>query len=383
MSSDSPNRHEAIVNSSGEQEDDALLARLERDPQHFEFFQAIRLIQNRIAGEGIGRGRSPWIGTDALPEQERLRLISHASLAFPGHDIASVKRDEGQGRHVVQSSVMGLVGASGALPTHYSKLVTERVRRKDFALRDFLDIFNHRSLSFFYRAWEKYHLAAQYERSRLDGREDIVTQCLYALLGMGGTALSRTARTTSCQRNRLNFSDSILIGLCGFFVTPTRNAVSLERMLLELTGAPAEVEQFRGQWVHLPAEDQSKLPGPDCPEGRNHRLGESALAGARIWSGESRFRIRLGPMSWREFQRFSPGGPLLKSVGELTAMYVGPGLEFDVQPLLDAREIPPVKLGGESQLGWNTWMLSKPRTRHGDEAVFVPAGEVPPLSHRT
>jgi type VI secretion system protein ImpH len=383
MSSDSQNRSEVAVNPAGEPDDDALLARLEQEPQHFEFFQAVRLIQNGIGDEPSRRGRSPWIGTDALPEQELLKLVSHASLSFPGHDVVSVKREGDSGRRVLRSSVMGLIGASGALPTHYSKLVSERVRRKDFALRDFLDIFNHRSLSFFYRAWEKYHLPAQYERSRLEGREDIVTQCLYALLGMGGTALSRTARTTSSLRDRLNFSDSILIGLCGFFVTPTRNAVSLERMLLELTGVPARIEQFRGQWVHLPAEDQSMLPGPACPEGRNHRLGESALAGAKIWSGESRFRIRLGPMRWREFQRFSPGGSLLKSVGELAALYVGPGLEFDVQPLLDANEIPPAKLGGESRLGWNTWMLSKPRMRHGDEAVFVPAGEVPPLYHRT
>ena len=35
--------------------------------------------------------------------------------------------------------------------------------RKDYALRDFLDIFNHRALSLFYRAWQKYRFPFAYE----------------------------------------------------------------------------------------------------------------------------------------------------------------------------------------------------------------------------
>jgi len=45
--------------------------------------------------------------------------------------------------------------SSGVLPP-----ITPRwyrgVRAKDYALRDFLDLFNHRVISLFYRAWQKY-----------------------------------------------------------------------------------------------------------------------------------------------------------------------------------------------------------------------------------
>jgi hypothetical protein len=44
-----------------------------------------------------------------------------------------------------------------------------------------------RSVSLFYRAWEKYRLPAAYERARLDvtGDEDLCTWCVYCLAGFG------------------------------------------------------------------------------------------------------------------------------------------------------------------------------------------------------
>jgi hypothetical protein len=46
-------------------------------------------------------------------------------------------------------SFLGLTGPQGVLPQHYTQLLIDRVRRKDFALRDYFDIFHHRMVSLF------------------------------------------------------------------------------------------------------------------------------------------------------------------------------------------------------------------------------------------
>ena len=66
---------------------------------------------------------------------------------------------------------MGLAGTGGVLPGHYTQLLIDRVREKDFGLRDFLDLFNHRLIAQFYRAWEKCHFFVGYESSQRRDRE--------------------------------------------------------------------------------------------------------------------------------------------------------------------------------------------------------------------
>jgi type VI secretion system protein ImpH len=80
---------------------------------------------------------------------------------------------------------IGLTGPSAVLPTPYTELLLERVRYKDTALRDFLDLFNHRMASLFYRAWERSRFPVAYER----GGDNPFTQYLLDLVGMGTRGL--------------------------------------------------------------------------------------------------------------------------------------------------------------------------------------------------
>ena len=54
------------------------------------------------------------------------------------------------------------------MPRHYTEMLL-RIQRdakheEKFALRDWFDLFTHRMLSLFYRAWEKYRFYISYER---------------------------------------------------------------------------------------------------------------------------------------------------------------------------------------------------------------------------
>src|SRR6266498_4733090 len=125
----------------------------------FEFFQAVRVL------ERLYRARLP-VGCDSIPAKEVVRFHSLLSLTFPPsavHDV--VPSDDGASPAQMTVAFMGLTGLLGVLPRHYTELLLERMRHKDQTLRDFLDLFNHRLISLFYRAWEKYRLPMAYERA--------------------------------------------------------------------------------------------------------------------------------------------------------------------------------------------------------------------------
>jgi type VI secretion system protein ImpH len=375
--------------SQGRPEGADLSERLLREPHRFSFFQAARLAELIARERAAEDPRRPCgsVGRDSLPEEEAVRFRALVSLAFPGSEVAQVEAPNGAGRDTpapleLVVSFLGLIGPNGVLPHHYTALILQRtLREKDFSLRDWFDVFGHRIVSQFYRAWEKYRLPFAFERFQLEVRgdadpltpgpsppkrgrgeevDDPVTWGLYCLVGLG----------TGGLRGRLEVPDAAFLYYAGQFAHMPRNATSLQALLEDYFGVPTEVRPLQGQWLMLSDEDTARIAGRD---GRNNQPGQTLIVGRRVWDVQSKFRVRVGPLSYADFRRLMPSGDGLRPLCQLARMYVGPELDFDVQPVLRAAEVPPCRLrwGGErSRLGWNTWVHSRPMTRDVDDAVF-------------
>jgi type VI secretion system protein ImpH len=349
-----------------------VVQRLRDEGHRFDFFQAVRVLE-RIARSRSAEGdpaRLP-VGYDHPPAGEAVRFRAVASHAFPAGAIREVRapeprQPEGPPPEMVVA-MLGLVGPSGVLPRHYTSLLVERIREKDLALRDFLDLFHHRTISLFYRAWEKYRFPAAYERSQLGQagpEEDLFTRCLYCLVGLG----------TGGLRRRLEFDDEALLFYAGLFAHGLPSAVALEGMLADYFRLPTRLRQFQGQWLCLARDDRSALPGPPCPEGQHNRLGSDVVAGERVWNVESKFRVRLGPVPYAQFRRFVPSGPALQPLCQMVRTFVGPQFDFDVQLVLRSDEVPQCHMAADApdppRLGWNTWICSRPPDHDADDATF-------------
>src|SRR3954470_3678656 len=124
-------------------------------PQQFEFFQAVRIL------ERLQREREP-VGRFAKPEREVVSFRVNTSLLFPPRQIHDLKWPENK-RPLLVVNFMGMTGSNGVMPIAYSEYIQERIRAKDRTIPAFLDIFNHRMISLFYQAWEKYRFAVAYE----------------------------------------------------------------------------------------------------------------------------------------------------------------------------------------------------------------------------
>ncbi len=338
-----------------------LADRLFREPEQFAFFQAVRL----LAHLGRRLGHAPP-GEDVPARQEFVRFHAAPALSFPTSEVARLTSANGDPSATLNLTVsfLGLTGAAGVLPYHYTRLLLDRLRRKDSSYGDFLDLFHHRLTAFFARAWEKYRLPFAFERARLasDGpRTDPVTQVLCCLAGWGTDGL----------RGRLQVADGAFVWYGGHFGHSPRSALALEGMLGEYFEVPVEVRQLRGQWLYLEPDDCSQMPSSAAPDGRNRGLGGGLIAGSRVWDVQSRFRLRVGPLDYATFARLLPVGDMLRPVAELTRAYVGPELDFDVQLVLKAEEVPWCVLGEEARLGWNTWVRCEAFGRDVDDPVFL------------
>jgi type VI secretion system protein ImpH len=368
----------------------AVSRQLADEPYRFEFFQAVRLLEQLASQADADASQVVYlsVGYDHSPQHEAVRFKALVSHTFPSSEIVSLKMAQPSGsdeRSGPMSEMvvpfLGLIGPSGVLPRHYTQLVMDRIRQKDFALRDFLDLFHHRTISFFFRAWEKYRMPVAMERVPLEpaatksdlwdrdaASRNLFTSSLYALVGLGTQGL----------RNRLTFRDQVLLYFGGHFSHRPKTVTALENMLQEYFELPLSVLQFQGQWLTLAPEDRSQTSSPRFPRGQNCQLGRSITVGRRVWSIENKFRIRLGPLTYGQFRRFLPGQPGLVSLCQLVRTYVGAEYDFDVQPVLKAAEVPACQLGGQppdlSRLGWNTWLRSQPMPHDADDPVFEHSG---------
>jgi type VI secretion system protein ImpH len=254
---------------------------------------------------------------------------------------------------------MGLVGNSGVLPHHYSRRVLAEGKKGRGPLRDFLDIFQHRLVSLFYRAWEKARFFVPFER----GERDPVSARLFDLVGL----------QTETLRGRLGVPDEDLLFYAGLLGLQQRNAASLERIIEDYLQVPVEVQQFVGSWYPLNEESQCRLD--DEVDEMTPGLGEHTVVGDEIWDPQARVRLRIGPLSRDRYEDFLPGGAAHGPLKTLTTFVSDDQFDFEAQLVLNREDVPPVVLGGEdgsaTPLGYSTWIRTRPFIRDADETILT------------
>jgi type VI secretion system protein ImpH len=328
-----------------------ILARFRADPQAFQFFQAVSLLERLLPDH------SP-VGSFGDPRDEVVRFATPTSVAFPASEIQALDEPrDGSGPPRMTVNFLGLTGPQGALPLAYTLFLAERRRARDHAAKDFLGMFEHRMLSLFYRAWERSHAAVAHGR----GQRDWLTRHLLNLVGLGTDGLQR----------QLAIPDEALLFYVGLLGVPTRPAAALEQMLADYFGVDVEVEQFVGAWYPLDRTTQCELDD----EGASTQLGLGAVAGDELWDLQSRVRIRLGPLTREQYDRFLPGGSAHEELRALTRFFGNDQLDFETQLVLARDEVPPCRLGGDDDvplaLGWSTWIRTMPFKRDADETTFT------------
>ncbi|HEX6879212.1 MAG TPA: type VI secretion system baseplate subunit TssG, partial [Terriglobales bacterium] len=321
---------------------------LEDKAQCVRFFQAVRLLAE------IFPDQHP-VGRFSKPGQEVVRFVAHPSTSFPASEIQSLDLRSGP-QPRMEVNFMGLTGPQGELPLSYTELVMERIRARDPALRDFLDLFNHRMISLFYQAWERSHFAVESGVT-----DDRLSQALLAIIGLATAGLP----------DRQSVPDFSLLHYAGLFASHTRSAVGLEHLLGDYFSVPVEIIQFFGAWHKLDLVDQTCF---DREDSFTESLGAGATLGDEVWDEQSGVCIRIGPLELTRYLDFLPVGDAYRELRSLVRFYFNDQLDFRLQLVLKRESTPKCELGqaGECgpRLGWVTWVSSTSSESDPDQTIL-------------
>jgi type VI secretion system protein ImpH len=325
---------------------DSLAGEMALRPYAFNFFQAVRRLEAEYRAW-------PRVGSSVRLEEDFLRFCQVPSLSFAPSSLEGIEQEEGVVRMFV--NFLGMFGPNGPLPQHLTDFARDRQRNAhDSTLVRFIDIFHHRMLSFFYRAWASNQKSVDLDRA---ARARYATY-FGSFFGLGFPSL----------RDRDSVSDWAKIHFAGRMSAQTRNAEGLEAILGDFFGLPTEIQEFAAYWMKIPKENQCRLG--ESPE--TGSLGINAITGERKYEVQLKFRIRMGPMALVDLQRLVPIGDSFKRLKDWVLNYTNQELYWDLQCVLKADAVPPLSLGQSAMLGWTTWLKSEPFRRDPDDAIFDP-----------
>ncbi|MDJ0943326.1 MAG: type VI secretion system baseplate subunit TssG [Kiloniellales bacterium] len=322
---------------------------LKEQPYAFDVFQALRRIECVNADQ-------PRLGESARPKDDPVRLGQEPSLNFAGAALARFDTDGGNRRPRLLGYYFGLLGPNGPLPLHLTEHVYDRARNaRDTTLSSFLDLFHHRMLSLFYRAWANSSPTVSFDRPRADR----FGTYLGSLFGLG----------TASLRDRDAMPDLAKLHFTGRLACQARHPDGLQAMIGEFFRVAVEIREFLGEWIVIPESSRCFLGR--SPE--SGQLGRTAVAGAQAWSGQHKIGIVLGPLAYGDFQRFLPGGESLARLVALVRNYIGDELAWDLKLVLKKDEVPEINLGQSGRLGWTTWLGDWSFDRDADDLSLTPS----------
>ncbi len=315
-------------------------------PFGFDFFRALRLLENRAK-------EKPRIGASLHAHEDPVRLGQNPSLAFAPSTIESFRAAEAEHPPRISVNFLGLFGPQGPLPLHVTEFARQRLlMERDPSMVAFLDVFHHRALSLFYRAWALNQKAVAMDRPR----ESSFARYIGTSIGIGSENL----------RDRDAVPDNAKLHYSGRLAAHTRNAEGLEAIVQDFFGLPARVLTFVGQWLDLPPSAQCQLG--DSPE--TGLLGVTTLVGSRFWECQMKFRIRLGPMGLNDLHRLLPVGEAFARLRCWVLNYCNHEFFWDAQMVLKKEEVPATQLGKGGLLGWTTWLKSQPFEKDAEDLVI-------------
>lgn len=325
-----------------------LLEQLARHPWRFGFYQAVRRLNCAFPDKAL-------TGQSGKPSEDPVRFGQTPHTSFAPSTLSKLEYRQGGRAPWLTQNFLGVFGPNGPLPLHITEYARDRKRHhQDDTFANFADLFHHRIVSLFYRAWSQAQPTVQRDRPG----EDRFAVYLGSLVGLGMPALQDADAMP--HDAKLHFAAHL--------GSLPRHTEGLTAMLSGILGVPVRIVEFVAHWLRIPQRDRFVL-------GTRHdigRLGESCVIGERVWQRQDKFQVRLGPMNLEQYERFLPTGSSFRALVDAVWNYLGSEWLWEVNLRLEGRQKPVVCLGKQGALGWTTWLQTeRPRDEVADLVLQI------------
>lgn len=292
----------------------------------------------RLVGSGYRWGESK------SPEDDPIRITQNLSLAFEGREIAAIHSGvSGQPPRLLQN-VVSFAGPSGPMPLHFAELVRERAfLQGDPVLSRFLDMLLHRVLSLYYRAWALNRIEVSADHPIED---DGVLKAILAMTGLSWEHL----------QNRGTIDPRSVAVRLGELSRSTRGPDELEKQLCHYFEVPVKVEPFVSSVTPISKSGRWRLGRYSMDS--TMRLGAGLPIGKTTISLSNRFRVVIGPLELEDYVRFLPEGKSRARLEDWILLYVGKGIDWDLQLLMKSKSATGWCLGRRGELRRDSWIGS-------------------------
>ncbi|RDU94737.1 type VI secretion system baseplate subunit TssG [Trinickia dinghuensis] len=347
---------------------------------NFNVFQLMRLLLS-------DSGSKQSIG-------QRLRFRADLSAAFPAREFAQIrllpaveneraadkdagetageKADQEAGDETVEivTSNFCVASVTGPMPETFTEWARELSALRSTAMADFLDIFNQRANVLRYQMKHALTLGL----NDMPPADTEMAHCLASLMGLASPKLA--AQVPLPARGWL--------GLAGLLANRRKHASTLVHVLGIALGTGVKLTEHIGAWLDIDERDRCALGR------RNHRLGQTAVVGRRVWDQQARLRIDIGAIDYDALRRLLPPTPLQSAMSEgeaprhdasgesgyamltgLVKLLVDRLADCEIVLNVSADSIPPTQLPQPARrrdftsmrLGQTAWLAGAPEQR--------------------
>ncbi len=334
-------------------ENDDWTARAEQ-PWRYDLFALLRRVDAR-AGARYALGRAP------LPRHEPVRMGQRPSLGFASAAIAAISPVPNNRRRRIDIHGFGLFGPNGPLPLHITEYAYQRRRQfQDTSLTAFADIFHHRLILLFYRAWADAQHCVSFDRPD-NRRFDHYAACL---LGLGQVA---------GHGNMPGLPSRYF--MAGHLTRHPRNAAGLASIIRHSFSVPVRIRENLFHWLALPEETQLRLQGRGAAG-----LGQRCCLGTAIADRQFKFQLVVGPLPWRTYRQFLPSAPpegpcrtgRLAELRGWVKQYAGIEYLWELKLVLAKKHYRGCVLGRRHPLGQGCWLGLDIVQADRDDFYFCP-----------